>query len=1653
MDSIVGAKWVATRVASQAPLFMKEVDEAWGNMSQMQTQEWFRKLWLPVDWKAQRRYEYDSYTFHTLEEVRAENAAIRILEQRRAKAKDAGDKIGEGVACVELGEYYYSLGRNDHSLGQNERAVELHEQHLLIAQEMTDRAAMGVAYRNLGNCNAALGREIRLTIDFYEQSLSIAQEEGNGEAEGMAYGSIGNCHVALGQYALAIYFHEQHKTIAQNVGDRRGEGVACGNLARLYSNAFFHNQDPIRLYPDKDHLNPRPTVLDLFVETSMLIELHTQELVISHEIGDLKMEKKVRHNLSRMKPEIKSGFWISNDGSVVSGDNVPDDQAGFSWFHGVDVRLESRYGQNSEYKSRSATIPSLSGSRINELFEEAHNDSERIKYNEAVRSKLADQHKRNTADGMVVHPIMGSLKTNSSYHALVESQFNNRMITSELVKRCLSRDFGGVASMQCEAVAVAHESIQSGKTEVAALIFGILGISFENLCKYERAIGFLEQERQIWAVYQAPEGSNMAVAGYAGGGSGRWHEEGQACASLGGCFYAMAQYEEAIDVLQEAILIDKKNRDSDTALIENRGSGWAGQALGDLGRCYDALGQHTLAIEMHTRALEIAQEENDFTGGGVAFGNIGGSYYALGYYEDAIHLLQHARKQVQGSKMITLANIGEYVFGMSMEIHEYAMSFNQTCDNQTPALHVQQISKHLERPSWEGQACRNLGSCYYVLNERALAVKLHGQARAIAQEVGDRVGEARACHDLGLALQGNGQPTDAAQAFARSLSLHQRVEQDVGAQDARRVSLFETQQNTYVHLQEVLLDLGHTEWALGVSDEAKARALSHGLSAGNHGNSDDAIKTRKSAEVQILITDTNGDQNCFKLGPDNNVQLFDIDSSLGIDVGLLQIDSKSGEVRADLSIQGSELTFTIQAEERDDKVAGLTALLCRQYEDMCSQWWQQMQITSSSEYYATRIIQFSVLSDSIAVWVVSQQGKLLHNCQQKLEVLESVIGMRGCRLSHVLEMMRVGMRFNDEDSRQKDELERAFEMITPTFLISLGSSVETLVSDMLPVFKGVIAQRPSAQNEATAWLPKAILEWQDVHAWLGSQLLRQDIVEGMKASTHALILCGLCGWQIREEGWECGVGCKFDDSNTVFHACESCHTHLVLTSKKPGPSFAKMGDGFGKQRRGEGSARSTIDSKPKGEGAQEAVKRAVKWLKMRVQSWQSLQDEVPGLKGDKSSQDEETFRAWFQTMIEQMKLVDTWLSLQADHFRADPDAAKGMAEAFETLKISVCTWEDLVLPDSRVAAERKLQQFGVEEQVIRDVVQLIRHLFSHTRILYALHTLLIAPIADALKGAEELLIIAHKELFAVPWAALLDEQDTYLIEHYAIRVAPSLSVVRAAASAVSAGAAKALQQNVVIVGNPIPNSFGPLPGATDEALAVLNVMKDSESNEMTSAIASAHRGDCLLPLGPGGLGQIRLLLEESARKSTVLSALQGATLVHVACHGDILTDSLLMAQEDGSTGELSMEEVQTQLKLAPGATVVLSACNTGRGKIMGEGVVGLSRGFFFAGAGAVVSTLWLVHDFSTKELMSIFYLHFTAGHSAPQAMRRAMLQLLHNIKPNDLESRFGLRDKVKNSAADKAKPAPWRHPKYWAAFVVAGASTSISRRTATPFQD
>jgi CHAT domain-containing protein len=149
---------------------------------------------------------------------------------------------------------------------------------------------------------------------------------------------------------------------------------------------------------------------------------------------------------------------------------------------------------------------------------------------------------------------------------------------------------------------------------------------------------------------------------------------------------------------------------------------------------------------------------------------------------------------------------------------------------------------------------------------------------------------------------------------------------------------------------------------------------------------------------------------------------------------------------------------------------------------------------------------------------------------------------------------------------------------------------------------------------------------------------------------------------------------------------------------------------------------------------------------------------------------------------------------------------------------------------------------------------------------------------------------------------------------------------------------------------------------------------------------------------------VRVYLDQAASEQSVRAnpLLAAAHRIHFATHGVIseqqpLLSGLALAPEDGeSDGVLRSHEI-FDLDLSADL-VVLSACETGLGmRLSGEGIVGLARAFFYAGASSLVVSLWNVADVSTSDLMTAFYRRLPPGADdadKAEALRQAKLDLI-----------------------------------------------------------
>ncbi|MEG4214505.1 tetratricopeptide repeat protein [Microcoleus sp. Pol14C6] len=259
-----------------------------------------------------------------------------------------------------------------------------------------------------------------------------------------------------------------------------------------------------------------------------------------------------------------------------------------------------------------------------------------------------------------------------------------------------------------------------------------------------------------------------------------------------------------------------------------------------------------------------------------------------------------------------------------------------------------------------------------------------------------------------------------------------------------------------------------------------------------------------------------------------------------------------------------------------------------------------------------------------------------------------------------------------------------------------------------------------------------------------------------------------------------------------------------------------------------------------------------------------------------------------------------------------------------------------------------------------------------------LHQLLIDPIASLLPKDPNarVIFIPQGSLFQVPFGALQDSGGTYLIEKHTILTAPSIQVLDLTRQQRQKLAQKpANSSRALVLGNPTMPSvslslgepkrqLSPLPGAEAEARAIAPLLK-------TQAITGAQ-----------------------GTKAQIVQKMPQASIIHLATHGlldDVrgLGSAIALAPSGSDDGLLTAEEI-FDMKLQANL-VVLSACNTGEGRITGDGVIGLSRALISAGVPSVIVSLWAVPDAPTSELMQAFYQNLQNNPDKAQALRQAML--------------------------------------------------------------
>jgi CHAT domain-containing protein/tetratricopeptide (TPR) repeat protein len=342
-------------------------------------------------------------------------------------------------------------------------------------------------------------------------------------------------------------------------------------------------------------------------------------------------------------------------------------------------------------------------------------------------------------------------------------------------------------------------------------------------------------------------------------------------------------------------------------------------------------------------------------------------------------------------------------------------------------------------------------------------------------------------------------------------------------------------------------------------------------------------------------------------------------------------------------------------------------------------------------------------------------------------------------------------------------------------------------------------------------------------------------------------------------------------------------------------------------------------------------------------------------------------------------------------------------------------------------------------------------------------------IRRLLGSVRHLFVSPDGALNLIPFAALVDENDRYLVERYAITYLTSgRDLLRLQSPQ------KTESTNVLVLANPLFDLTSVDRGDSKASSnATSSTVQNRRSFDFTSLDYKPLAGTAAEAQALNQLWPSATVLSDERATEAALKQAKPARILHVATHGFFLRDrprtEVSMGQPDSvvsrsltrhsnqenpllrsglvlagvkqqlsGTGE---DGVLTALEMAgldlwETKLVVLSACETGLGDVKrGEGVYGLRRALVLAGSESQVISLWKVSDAGTRDLMTAYYTRIQNLKGRTEALREVQLAMLQG----KLAASAGQSSKRETKdVVQTISPKDYKHPYYWAAFIQSG---------------
>jgi CHAT domain-containing protein/predicted negative regulator of RcsB-dependent stress response len=1031
---------------------------------------------------------------------------------------------------------------------------------------------------------------------------------------------------------------------------------------------------------------------------------------------------------------------------------------------------------------------------------------------------------------------------------------------------------------------------------------------------------------------------------------------------IGRVYDELGQKQKALEFYDQSLPLSRQVGDKSGEAI----------TLGSIGKIYDDLGQKQKALEFYNQSLPLSRQVGDKSGEAITLTNIGKVYSDLGEKQKALEFYNQSlplSRQVGDKSLeaVTLSNIG-LVYDNLGEKQKALEFYNQSLP----------LRRQVGDKSGEAITLNNIGKVYSDLGEKQKALEFYNQSLPLTRQVGDQSQEAVTLNNIGLVYSDLGEKQKALEFYNQSLPLSRQVGNKSG------------EATTLNNIGLVYSDLGEKQKALEFYNQSLPLSRQVGDQSGeattlnNIGTIYDALgEKQKALEFynQSLPLTRKLDKSWEALTLNNIGKVY---SDLGEKQKALeffnqslplsrQVDNKSGEALT-LSNIGkvySDLGEKQKALEFYNQSLPLTR-----------------QVGDKSQEAVTLNNIGGIYSD------LGEKQKALEFYNQSLPLRQKV----GDKSGEAVTLNNIGKVYSDLGEKQK-----ALEFYNQS--LPLSRQVGDKSQEAITLYNFASLERDRGNlNQSLTNIEAAINIIEELRTRITSQDLRASYFATVQNYYKFYIDLLM---RLHKTNPSQGYNAK------ALHISERARARSLLEILSEAHANIRQG----------------VDPK---------LLEQEQTLQQQLNA--AEQNRVKLLNSQYTDKQLDEIKQQIETTLTQLQNIEAQIKAKSPRYAAikypQPLTLKEIQQQvlddntllleyslgekssylWAVTKTSITSYELPKSADIEAAAKAYYQQLTSEQ-------------IPDPEIGMKLSQMLLAPVANQL-GNKRLLVVSDGALQSIPFAALpiptseAKELTPLLVQNEIVSL-PSASTI-------------AIIRNEVKGRSPAPKTLmaiaDPVFSNKDERFHNLR----QQSNNSTSNPEDLKRSASDIGIILDRLKYTRLeaetilsLVPENQRQSAFDFAASRTTatnpelakykIIHFATHGlvnnlhpELSGVVLSLFDEKGvdSNGFLRLNDI-FNLNL-PAELVVLSACQTGLGKdVKGEGLVGLTRGFMYAGAKGVVVSLWSVKDTATAELMKKFYQQMLDKKMNPvAAMRAAQLEMW--------------------------KTQQWKAPYYWAAFVVQG---------------